>query len=357
MITTFRQCMFALSLASDSMAVIANAASADFRNYAISYTDLGPPSSLSGTLFFTSGNQQGGAANGQAAVWNGPFHTMVNYNPPGWTYSYIEAGAGNQLVGGVYKNGYYAALWTGAPSSFVNLHPAEALSSVATDTDGFRQSGYLQRPAPSYQVRAGFWSGTASSFVDLHPDETAISSVAYAISGNQEGGSVNYNGFGRAALWSGTAASFTDLGSGAVLSVTSTQQAGVRGQHAGVWFGTAASFVDLNPVGAAWSEAHATIDTMQTGFAAYGPYRHALLWFGSASDYIDLQPTLRSTYRESQAESVWTDGNRVFVAGSAVDFRGASHPILWTLIVPEPPVVALCGLGLAAFVAIKLWAS
>lgn len=334
-------------------------------NYAITYTDLTPPSSLGGGLAFTTENQQAGGVYGRATVWNGPSHTRVDYHPAEWTYSYIGAGAGDQLVGGVYKNnGYNAALWNGTtPSSFVNLNPAGSLSSQAIATDGTRQAGYAQNPAPSFQVRAGFWSGTAASFVDLHPDETAISSVAYAIAGNQQGGMVNYNGFAHAALWSGTAASYTDLtppGVGfsnhsEILAMTASQQAGYAGPHAGIWFGTAASFVDIHPAGAAWSEAHATIDTMQTGFAVFGLYRHAILWFGSATDYIDWQLALGPKYRESQAESVWTDGNTILVAGSAVDFPGSAHPVLWTLTVPEPSVVSLLGLAMAAFAAKRNW--
>jgi hypothetical protein len=332
-------------------------------NYAITYTDLTPPSSSSGGLAFTTGNQQAGDVDGRATVWNGPSHTLVDYQPVGWTYSHIGAGAGNQLVGGVYKNnGYNAALWNRTtPSSFVNLNPAGALSSAAIATDGTRQAGYVQSPGPSFQDRAGFWSGTAASFVDLHPGGTAVSSIAYAIAGNQQGGMVNYDGFAHAALWSGTAASYTDLtppglGFGnhsEILAMTTSQQVGYAGPHAGIWFGTAASFVDLHPAGAAWSEAHATIDTMQTGFAVFDSYRHGILWFGSATNYIDLQLALGPTYRESQAESVWTDGNTILVAGSATDFPGAAHPMLWTLTVPEPSLASLLGLAMAALAAAR----
>jgi hypothetical protein len=280
-------------------------------NYVITYTDLTPPSSLGGGIAFTSGSQQAGGVNGRATVWNGPLHTPVDYHPAGWIYSHIDAGAGDQLVGGVYQSGgYIAALWNGTtPSSFVNLNPAGSVSSLAIATDGIRQAGYAQQPGPTFQVRAGFWSGTAASFVDLHPGGSAVSSIAYAISGNQQGGMVNYGGAGRAALWTGTPESYVDLtppgydffvSHSEILAMTASQQAGHAGQHAGIWFGTAASFVNLHPAGASYSEVRDTIDTMQVGYADFGS-RHAILWFGSATDYLDLHLALGSKYRESQA--------------------------------------------------------
>jgi hypothetical protein len=76
-----------------------------------------------------------------------------------------------------------AALWSGTAVSFVDLHPAGALSSWARATDGSRQVGGVQ--FPGLTGHAALWSGTAESFVDLN-----------AFLGT------NYGGSGAMAIWS-----------------------------------------------------------------------------------------------------------------------------------------------------------
>jgi hypothetical protein len=151
---------------------------------------------------------------------------------------------------------------------------------------------------------------------------------------------VTFNGFAHAALWSGTAASYRNLHPlgpfqhSEILGMTTSQQVGHANARAGIWFGTVGSFVDIHPAGAAWSQARATIDTMQAGFAVFNSYGHALLWFGSADNYLDLQLALGSQYRESEAYSVWSDGSTILVAGAATDWPGVAHPVLWRLAAP-----------------------
>jgi hypothetical protein len=271
--------------------------------------------------------------------------------------SEVLAGAGNQQVGSVYSKAAwasFAAVWNGSAGSFRNLNPSWSSASVALATSGTQQAGYAT--GPGYQVHAGYWSGTAASFVDLNPGD-GISSIAFAIAGNQQGGSVSYNGISHAALWSGTAASFRELGQGpsVIRAMTATLQVGEANNHAGMWFGTAESFVDLQPAGAAWSVARATTDTMQAGFAVFNTYRHALVWSGSATAYQDLQLALDpAKYRESEANSIWTDGSTVLVAGSATDWPGYSHPVLWRLtVVPEPGTASLLVVGLGLLTAVQ----
>jgi hypothetical protein len=320
-------------------------ASAAVHDYVITYTNLGPRGAFGGSIAFTSGNQHGGDVNGFATIWNGPFHSIVNLHLAGWTWSGVMDGAGNQQVGYTYStalNASRAALWNGSAASYVHLNPSGSSASMALATTGSRQAGYV---TVGFQVRAGVWSGTASSFVNLHPGAGAVSSIAYAIAGDQQGGMVNYTGSAHAALWSGTAASYRNLHglgpfqSSQIQAMTINQQVGYAAGRAGIWFGTAESFVDINPPGARSSEAHATVDTMQAGFAIFDSYRHAILWFGSATNYIDLHPALGSQYRASQAHSVWTDGSTILVAGAAVDWPGASHPILWNI---QPPCALTC---------------
>ena len=317
--------------------------SAAAREYTITYTDLTPTGALGGELNFTTGTQQGGGIYGYASyatIWTGPAHSMVNLHPASWDYSEVMAGTENQQVGWTYSVSLWtshAAIWNGTASSHRNLNPSWSVNSTAFATTGTRQAGYATRS--NYQGRAVLWSGTASSVVDLHPAD-GESSIVWAMAGDQQGGKVNYQGTAHAALWSGTAASYRNLHPvGAhehseIRAMTTGQQVGYAGAHAGIWFGTAESFVDIHPAGATFSEARGTTGTMQAGFAVFHPYQHALLWFGSATNYLDLQLALGSQYRESQARSVWTDGSTILVAGYALDWPGAGHPILWSIPVP-----------------------
>jgi hypothetical protein len=54
------------------------------------------------------------------------------------------------------------------------------------------------------------WSGSAASWVDLHP-AGALESVAIATSGSQQVGYAWFGAWDRASLWSGSAASWVDL--------------------------------------------------------------------------------------------------------------------------------------------------
>jgi hypothetical protein len=329
--------------------------------YTVNYTDLTPPGAYGGSLWFTSGTLQAGEVDSYATIWNGPSHTTVNLHPSSATYSEVLAGAGNQQGGDTYTAGAdHAAYWSGTRSSYRDLNPSWASGSQVLAVTSTRQGGYAQ--TSNYEQHAGIWSGTASSFVDLHPAGAGYSTV-YAMAGNRQGGSASIGGGSEhAALWSGTAASYCDLNpAGAwgstIKAMTTLQEVGVVGVgegHAGMWFGTAESFIDLNPSGSIYSEALATIDTFQAGFATWDSYRHALLWSGSANSFIDLQSVLGSAYRESEARSIWTDGITIFVAGDATDYPGYSHPMLWTLtLVPEPGTVSLVGLALTVWAIMK----
>ena len=135
--------------------------------------------------------------------------------------------------------------------------------------------------------------------------------------------------------------------------MTLNQQVGYAGSHAGIWFGTPESFVDLNPAGATFSLANATIDTMQAGYAIIDSFHRAILWFGAADNYIDLQLELGSQYRDSEASSVWTDGNTILVAGRASDWPGNVHQMLWSIAVPEPAAGSFLALTLGVLVVRK----
>ncbi|MBL9000851.1 MAG: hypothetical protein JNK25_06915, partial [Phycisphaerae bacterium] len=74
------------------------------------------------------------------------------------------------------SRGPTAALWRGSRNSAVDLHVTGQDSSVASDTDGTIQVGYVgldvrvrneARPRDIRFYTAGYWSGTADSFTAL----------------------------------------------------------------------------------------------------------------------------------------------------------------------------------------------
>jgi hypothetical protein len=196
--------------------------------------------------------------------------------------------------------------------------------------DGNQQVGFAT-PLGSHD-RASLWTGTAASWVDLEPAHTSgvfpiVGSVANAVHGGQQVGTVTYNVFG------------------------------VEVDHAGYWSGTAGSWVDLNPdtttiYSASW--ANAVFDGYQVGQStaqfcdvlACGN-ASAAFWHGTPESWVDLESILPANYVGSNAFGVWTDGHTIQVAGTAYNSTlGRSEAILWINTVPEPASVAVLAIGL-----------
>ena len=85
-------------------------------------------------------------------------------------------GGGVQVGYKVGSKGTTAGLWRGTSTSFVDLHPRFADVSLATDSDGAIQIGYIgvnvrvRNEAKPRDIRfssAGFWTGSAGSFTYL----------------------------------------------------------------------------------------------------------------------------------------------------------------------------------------------
>lgn len=106
-------------------------------------------------------------------------------------YTVNGVGAGVQVGTRVGSSGTTAGLWRGTPASFVDLHVHGFDTSVACDTNGTIQIGYIgldvrvrneARPRDIRFYSAGYWSGTAESFNYLASDYRH--SFAIAIKGN-----------------------------------------------------------------------------------------------------------------------------------------------------------------------------
>ena len=317
-----------------------------------------------------------------AAARAGPIYTVVDLNPPGFTFSEARAVAAGQVVGdGTIGSSNHALFWPSGAGSYVDLSlgSGSPAGSSATALDGgmqfgwsegfqpvawngspqiaadlsptllgFRQAGQIFGAGGGHQVGVAYgyggtsthavlWTGSAASAVDLNP-AGFIDSQAYGVSGGQQVGTGDTGtggGFSiyHALLWRGTAASAVDLNpAGFTQSVAhgvdGAQQVGEGDGHALLWKGSAESAVDLNPVG--WgSEADAVNHGQQVG---WGQKRgvlndHALLWNGSAESYVDLSTFLPTAFQwESRASGIDADGN---VVGFAETADRITHAVMW----------------------------
>lgn len=281
-----------------------------------------------------AGAQQVGYANQssgspRACLWSGSSNSLVYLHPVSAANSMALATSGSQQAGyatfGTRKN---AAIWAGTSNSFANLYPSSTVDSWVNATTGSKQVGRADN-------RAALWFGTSSSRVQsIHASE------AFAVADG------NDNEFGKswnideqkwwAAKWQGNMFFTIPFTRDAQINaVSQSKLAGFVGPfgftHAALWSGASSSFVDLNPSGASSSSANAISGSMQAGFAVFpGITSHAALWSGSSNSFLDLHYFLPSTYSGSRANGMSTNGQTVFVVGSA-DSVSSKHAIMWTI--------------------------
>lgn len=257
-------------------------------------------------------------------------------DPPG---SAPTAIADDQIVGNVRL---HAALWSDSTSSWVDLHPADAIDSFAFGVgDGVQVgSAYFGR------FFAGYWRGSASTWVNLSPSLH----WSMALAGNaavQVGWTVVYtDSADHAALWRGKPESFVDLHPAELshsyaLGVSGDEQVGYATigssngwKRAGLWRGTAASWVSLHPDASIESSAQGVFNGIQVGYATISSTarKHAALWRGSAATFEDLHFLLGPCFVESAANAVWQDESYTYVVGNARDSgRADDEAILWLL--------------------------
>src|SRR5207302_1700490 len=129
--------------------------------------------------------------------------SWVDLNPSSTSTSVAYGVDGNQQVGSVTpvlgRDHGHASLWTGTAASWVDLEPAPApgvfdiVVSVANAVQGGQQVGTITYNVVGSLVdHAGYWSGTAKSWVDLHPDHRNVfgESRANAVFGGYQVGQV-----------------------------------------------------------------------------------------------------------------------------------------------------------------------
>jgi hypothetical protein len=146
----------------------------------------------------------------QALLWSGTAGSVVQLHQRyDGVFTSAVAVYCNQEVGhaSAYGNpakfpGTHAMLWSGSPTTEIDLHPAGFNTSFATDTNGAVQVGYATSGGP----HAVAWQGSADSFMDLHQflqQGMFGSSAAYGIdaAGNILGTAQDYSGVQHAILW------------------------------------------------------------------------------------------------------------------------------------------------------------
>jgi hypothetical protein len=157
---------------------------------AASVVDLHPAWLVRSSAYGTDGVQQvgtGESSDGQvtsALLWNGTAESCIDLGGDG-PFAAAYGVRNGQQVGTAGGTNDHAALWRGAPFTYVSLHPAGYLESIALDTDGTHQVGYGQ--TTESQHYALLWNGTADSVFNLHSvlPSTFIWSRAYTISDNE----------------------------------------------------------------------------------------------------------------------------------------------------------------------------
>ena len=216
---------------------------------------------------------------------------------------------------------------TGGAWGVVSIHPPAAAESLAFAVSGESQGGMVDLFAG---FRAAVWQGS-------HEDCTVLEPPGYsrvtAIDGLSK---VGYLGVSpvRAMLWTGGANTPTDLtppGSrdAGALAVFGDNQGGSVGIgsnfHAALWQGTAESFRDLNPASALSSVIRGIDATGQAGdFSLSLGQPHAALWHGTAESVVDLHPA--GAYA-SAAQAI-SNGRQ----GGYVQYErdGTYYPAVWS---------------------------
>jgi hypothetical protein len=262
-----------------------------------------------------SGDIQAGQLENHASLWRGSAESRIDLHPENAGSSWVWGASGDQQVGQVGVGGIHAALWRGTAASFVDLNPQGSEFSAAFATDGSHQGGFAQlREGTGYVFHATLWSGSPESMVDLHPAGAEDSRVNAVAPGVQ---------VGLAALASG-------------------------GVHAALWRGTAESFVDLGPEGFA-SSLNATTGSIHAGELTEGVNPQAALSFGIPGEWLNLHQVLPAGYNQSEATSIFQDGETLYVGGWAGTDTGI-EAFIWVGTVPSPGAIppALLGVLLGA---------
>lgn len=157
-------------------------------------------------VIFSAGLLWGIPCAAPAAQWR-----VVVLTPDGVDGARGLSAAGNFQAGSVFPQGgpQRAAIWSGSPASWIDLHPASgATASWVSATDGQQQAGLATFFGTT--ENAGVWSGSSATWINLNPTG-ASRSWANGVGAGQQVGVAVFNGIEHAGLWHGSPASWVDL--------------------------------------------------------------------------------------------------------------------------------------------------
>lgn len=253
------------------------------------------------------------------------------------------------------SNRVNAIVWTNGEPSLVPM-PSGFMSSQGLSTDGTTVVGQFVMPAKrgdfttAGDTHAFIYNTITGQFTDLYNGNPTI---AYGVSGNQQVG-IELRGTFEARLWNGNAKAPIVLhpssAEGSVANATDgihqvgsvgflVQKAGeanrkgvrIRYDYAAMWSGSAASIQYLN---SGYPNSFA-MDVKGDYIAGYGIVtnnfgtrgaQHAVGWTNPLSPAVDLHSLLPSSYTQSWARAVDSNGNFI---GYAVDSNSKVHAIFW----------------------------
>ncbi|MGE0481326.1 MAG: kelch repeat-containing protein [Phycisphaerae bacterium] len=207
-------------------------------------------SCYSGGQWWTCGWQSAGYWSGAAELAFQEVHLS------GAEYDAVYATDGERMVGAVtyeYTEGNYTTypyLWT-PPNSPRNLMPPSASSASCAAIDGPVQYGSYNSPYPGPVTHAAMWTGAASTMVDLHPAGGYARSWVAGAGDGQAAGSAELAGASRAGLWANASSAFVELhpagaASSSAVAAAGGLQVGSAGSGAALWAGTPDSYVALH---------------------------------------------------------------------------------------------------------------
>ena len=164
------------------------------------------------------------AGDSHAIVWDAATGSVIVDLYRGKPIVVNGVGGGKQ-VGYELRNSTEARMWNGDPRTPINLHPAAFHASVANDTDGATQVGYVGLDRQVYGEKRGrrvrfnyasVWTGTQASFQTLDMG-TFSDTYAVRISHGVIAGSGEFSTFNgiaqhtHAVVWSGAFRTLSDL--------------------------------------------------------------------------------------------------------------------------------------------------
>jgi len=264
---------------------------------------------------------------------------LIDLTPP--TASNSEARAVHAGKQGGQANPSFnrrAVLWQGTAGSWI---PLTENTGLVLGMDSDRQVGIYYGPSAG---GACTWGGSETTFVDLHP-ATAISSGAYAVWRNVVAGDVRESNWDdpRACFWNDTATSLTHLlpthdhwsratgvHENQVVGWFHNEGFGSPAARSRIWYGSATSFEDLPHMGPASGNSYAEeiVDLGHQTRVVGSMNDRAVMWVRANTLIPPTSYTIsRGNFVSGSLESVLASDDDRLIIGPGVVFSTSFPPV------------------------------